>query len=218
MEGIESFQVCLKDICDQAGILAEAAVSLSKSFVTEADRLTRQDGAQRLKVIHAAVIEKLEELRHLESAASYGYSKANLTLSVVGSIAKIIVSATTENQQARKFVNDVFADTDKKQPYGRVMVCVGPRGVPDGVQAVSISELARESNRSESEIISKLRGSEHLLFTEDVFSRLIDRLINDVQEGRLLLPILPDKLSEIQSSSGAKLEEEKPVWVRISPP
>ena len=109
MEGIESFQVCLKDICDQAGILAEAAVSLSKSFETEADRLTRQDGSQRLKVIHAAVIEKLEELRRLESAASYGYSKANLTLSVVGSIAKIIVSATTENQRARKFVNDVFA-------------------------------------------------------------------------------------------------------------
>ncbi len=72
MEGLESFYAYVKSLRHQAGILAEAVVSLSKSFEAEADRLTREDGAQRLKSIHAAVAEELERSRRLESAASYG--------------------------------------------------------------------------------------------------------------------------------------------------
>ena len=99
MEGLESFHTYVKNLCHQAGVLAEAAVSLSESFEMEADRLTREDGAHRLKVIHAAVVEELERSRRLESAASYGYTKANLPFSITGSIVKIIVAATTENQR-----------------------------------------------------------------------------------------------------------------------
>ena len=218
MEGIESFQVYLKDICHQARILAEAAASLNRIFDAEAERLTRQDGVQRLRAIHTVITKELESLKRLESLAHNAAIRARLPFSITGSILKIIVAVTTENQQALKFVNNVFADIDKEIPYGIVMICVGTQGLPYDARVVSISELSRKSKRPESEVISKLREDGHLLFSEEILFRLIDRLINDVQEGRLLLPILPDKLSEIQSSSGAKLEEEKPVWVRISPP
>jgi hypothetical protein len=72
--------------------------------------------------------------------------------------------------------------------------------------------------RSETEVISKLWKDGYLLFSEEAFLRLINKLVIDVQEGRLVLPILPKKLTETQNSSGAELEEKKPVWVRISPP
>jgi esterase/lipase superfamily enzyme len=144
MEGLESFHTYLKSFQHQAGILVEAAASLSKSFEAEADRLTREDGVQRLNAIQAAVAEELERARRLESTASYGYTKANLPFSITGSIVKIIVAASTENQRARNFVNQVFdTSTERKLPYGTVMVCVGPKGLPDDVRVVSISELAR---------------------------------------------------------------------------
>lgn len=100
MEGIESFHAYLKSFQYQAGVLAEVAVSLSKTFQAEANRLTREDGAQCLKAIQAVVAEEMEEARRLESDASYGYTKAILPFSLAGLAAKIIVTATTENQRA----------------------------------------------------------------------------------------------------------------------
>jgi len=167
----------------------------------EADRLTRDDGAQRLKAIQSAVAEELERSRRLESAASYGYSKVNLALSVTGLAAKIILAATTKNQQACNLVDHVF-DTDarKKCPFGTVLVCIGPKGLPDDVETVSISRLARESDQNESDITNKLQQRGCLLFSEKAFSLLIDRLIDGVLEGRLLLPISVEKLSEIKTT------------------
>lgn len=219
MEGLESFHAYVKNLCHQAGILAEAAVSLSKSFQIEADRLTREDGAQRLKAIHAAVVEKLEWSKRLESAASYGYIKASLPFSIAGSIAKIIVAAATENQQACNLVDQVFdMDANKKRPFSTVMVCVGPKGLPDDVRVVSISELARESNRPESAIIQEVRKRGCLVFSQEVFSRLIDKLVIDVREGRSHLPISSEKLLEVGASGYLRLENKKAEWVPYSRP
>ena len=219
MEGLESFHAYLKNLSHQARILAEAAVSLSKSFEAEADRLIREDGAQRLTAIHAAVVEKLEWSKRLEGAASDGYTKASLPFSITGSIVKIIVAASTENQRARNFVNHVFdTDANKKPPYGTVMVCVGPKDMPDDVRVVSISELARESNRSESETIQELRRRGYLMFNQEAFSRLIDKLVIDVREGRLHLPIPIEKLSERVASGYQRLETKRAEWVLYSRP
>ena len=219
MEGLESFHAYLKNLSHQAGILAEAAVSLSKSFEVESDRLTREDGVQRLKVIHAAIVEELDRSRRLEDAARYGSTKANLILSFTGFAAKVIVAATTENQQARNLVDHVFdTSAEKKLPYGTVMVCVGPKGLPDDVRVISISKLARESNRSESETIQELRRRGYLMFNQEAFSRLIDKLVIDVREGRLHLPIPIEKLSERVASSYQRLEAKQAKWVRSPPP
>ncbi len=161
----------------------------------------------------------MERARWLEGAASDGYTKASLSFSITGSIVKIIVAASTENQRARNFVNQVFdIDTHKKRPYGTVMVCVGPKGLPDDVRVVSISELARESKRPEFEIIQELHKGGCLLFNQEAFSRLIDKLIIDVQEGRLHLPISTEKLSEIGTSGYLRLETKRAEWVPYSRP
>lgn len=203
MEGIDTFQAYLKNLHRQTGILTEAAVSLSKSFEAEADRLTCEDEAQRLKAIHAAIMEELDKARRLEDASHNSSIKADLTLSLTGLAARVVMAATTKNQPARNFVNQVFdADADKTRPYGTVIVCVGRRGLPEDVRVVSISKLARESNRSESETIQKLRKGGYLLYSQEMFSRLIEKLVIDVREGRLHLPVSSGKLSEIRHQTG----------------
>jgi len=215
MEGIDSFHVCLKGLRHQAGVLAAAAVSLSASFQAEADRLTREDEAQRLEAIYAVVAEELERSRLLESAASYGYAKGDFILGLGGLAAKAIVSATTKNPRARKLVHSVFDQSASKvRPFGTVMVCVGLKGLPDDVRVVSISELARESNRSEADIVEELRRGGCIVFGQQAFSCLIDKLVMDVREGRLHLPVSSEKLSEVETSSHPRLEAGKSHWVR----
>src|SRR4030042_4520245 len=175
MEGLEPFHAYLNDIQHQAGMMTEAVVSLSQYFEAEAKWLNRQDEVQYLKTIEAAVVKELAWLRQMERAASYGHSRANLDWELAGFAAKLVTSVITENRQMHDFVDNVF-DTSKHNrcPYGMVMVCVGAKGIPDDVQAVSISELARESNRPESEIIHKLQKGGGLLLSQEAFTCLID--------------------------------------------
>ena len=84
------------------------------------------------------------------------------------------------------------------------MVCIGPKGLPDDAKAVSVSQLARDSNRTEPEIVKGLRENGYLVFTEETFSYLIDRLVADVREGKLCLPISREKLADISGLNKPK--------------
>jgi hypothetical protein len=217
MEGIERFHSYIKSLSYQARILAEVAASLNKSFEAEADWLTREDEAKLLETIRVWLTEKLHRAKRQEDSASEGYNKAKTTLSLTGLALKLIVVATIENQRARNFVNHVF-DTSKvkTRPYGKVMICVGEKGLPDDAQVVSISELARKSNRSESEIIQELQKTGNLLFSQGEFSRLIDKLLIDVREGLLHLPLPNEKLAEMIASGYLNLKAERLEWVPYS--
>jgi hypothetical protein len=202
MEGLESFDACLKNLHHQAGILAGAAVSLSESFEAEAERLRREDTAKRLKAIYVTIAQALQWLRFAEDVARHEYTKQNLSFSLAGLVAKVVLAATTKNQQVSNLVGHAFdTDTHEKRPFGTVMVCVGPEGLPTDVRASSISELARKSNRPEYEIIQKLREGGYLLFTQEAFSSLIDKLVMHVREGRLDLPVSSEKLLELSASA-----------------
>jgi hypothetical protein len=120
----------------------------------------------------------------------------------------------SEDKRALAFSNHLLKNLGgKERPFGKVLVSIGPRGLPDDARVVAISESARESNRQEPEVTSELRKSGHLLLSEEAFSRLIGRLITDVQEGRRLLPVPAEKLAEILTSGWVKLEAEKPQWI-----
>ena len=209
MEAVDLFHSSLKDFQHQAGILAETVDSLSESFEAEADRETRDDAVQRLKEIHSAVDKDFEEARSRESVASYAETRVNLPFLIAGSIAKIIMASTTENLPTLKLISQVCDESTAKKPsYGTVMVCVGAKGLPDDVRVVSISGLARQSNFPKSEIIRKLQQNGCLLINQERFARLIDKLVVDIREGLLHLPILAGELlrAETLGLEGKRLE------------
>ena len=214
MAGLDSFYVCLKDLRRQAGVLAVSEVSLSEYFQVEVERLTREDEAERLEALYAAVAQELEQSRQLEGAASYGHAKGDLIVTLGGLAARAILAATTKNPQAWNLARHVFdRDTNKTRPFGTVMACVGPKGLPDDVRVVSISELARESDRSDGDITQELRKGGCLLFSQEAFSRLVDKLVIDVGEGRLRLPVSAEKLLESETPGHPRLETDKSEWV-----
>lgn len=199
MEGLNSYRTCLKDLRHRAKKLASTVRTLSNQFDQEANRLSREDDVSRLKAFRSCIRQRLNEVRWSEEAASYGHTKAGLIFSLGGLAVGGIVKMASKNKKLPAISSLLMRSyTDKQPPFGRVMVCIGPKGLPDDVRIVSISRLARESNRGESEVINGLEEDGCLLLTGEVFSLLIDRLAVKVREGRLLLPIPMEELCEIQ--------------------
>jgi len=197
MEVVKSLHNHLGNLQCQAKKLTETGLALNALFAGEETRLNREDEASSLRTVHRTIVQQLDRVKWSESCASYGDTRANLISSVAGLAARIVVTATTKNQTAWNIVNSVFDTEGHKKPFGTVMVCVGPKGLPDAVRVTSISQLARESHRSEAEIMKKLQDDGYLLFSEEAFSLLIERLIGAVRGGKLGLPVSRDKVVEI---------------------
>ena len=209
MEGLNFLHTHVKNLYHRAKKLTSTGLSLVTLFAEEATRLSREDEASRLRALCFSVRRQLYWAKSNEDAASYGYSQANLIVSLGGLAAGSIIKMVSRNKQLSAFADYLLkSPTNKERPFGLVLICIGPGGLPGDAQVVSISQLAREANRLESGVINKLREHGYLLISENTFSLLIDRLVDDVREGRLLLPISTEKLFEITASSLIRLEAE----------
>lgn len=203
MENLKQFHSQLKNLKAQAKKLTESGLDLNALFDQEEIRLKREDAASSLRAVYHAVVEQLQQLERAEASVKYGHSQVSLILSLSG----VAVSAMGSKSKRLSAIADHLrqTSTDEQQPFGLVTVCVGPKGMPDDVKGVSISQLARESRRPEREVVNKLQDDGYLLFSQEAFSTLIDRLIGDVREGKLRLPISRDRLAKIAGLNKPKL-------------
>jgi hypothetical protein len=210
MEGIKTHHTNLKALHSQARRLTSSALSLVAIFAREVNRLSRRDEASRLKAVCSLIKQQLEQVQRSEDAASYGHSQANMAVSLGGLAVGGLIKMASRNEQLSAFADSLLDGLGKKQsPFGLVLIRIGPKGLPDDVEVVSISRLARESNRDEFEVINQLREGGYLMLGEKVFSPLIDGLIEDVREGRLCLPVSREKLMEFMSSNKLRLRAKK---------
>jgi hypothetical protein len=202
MEGVKSFYEYLWGLRSQAEDLIDVRLGLNALFAEEETRLQREDEASILRAVHGIIAEKLKELRGIEDSARYDNSRTDAISYVTGLVREAIVSKDNRASAIRDYL--VRKETERKQPFGLVMVCIGGKGLPDDARAVSISQSARNSNRLESEIMKALRENGYLVFTEETFSYLIDRLTTDVRQGKLRLPVSRDKLAQIMGFNKPK--------------
>jgi hypothetical protein len=195
MASMKLFHDHLENLKSQAKKLTESGLSLNSIFDQEEIRLKREDEVSSLRAVYRAVVEQLQRLERTEASVELGHSQGNLLFSLGG---LAVVAMVSKNNRLSAMRDYLLRDpTYRQQPFGLVMVCIGPKGLPDDVKAVSISQMAREAGRLESQIINKLREDGYLLFSQEAFSALIDKLTCDVREGKLRLPVLREKLAEI---------------------
>jgi len=159
MASLTTHSTYLKNLLRQARRLTSFAFSLSAIFAEEANRLSREDEASRLRTLYFSIRRQLDWVKSGEDAASYGYSQANLIVSLGGLAVGGMIKMASRNKQLSAFADYLLkSPTNKERPFGLVLICIGPKGLPHDAGVVSISQLARESNREESEIINKLAG------------------------------------------------------------
>ncbi len=194
MESLRSCRDHLKQSHSRAKKLVETGLALDALFAGEETRLRRENEASRLRAVRRSIVEQLQWLRGIEASASAAHTEVNMMRSVVGLAVTAVVSTS---KPLTAFVGRLFDRlNDREKPFGLVMVRVGPNGLPDDVGVVSISQLARQSDRPQPEIVSRLQEEGYLLFSGEAFQFLIDRLLDDVREGKLRLPVSRDELVE----------------------
>jgi hypothetical protein len=188
----------LQDLRQRASELASGVESLAALFEQEATRLKRSDQVARLNTLRSSILQKVERARGEEMAARSGYNKARTEISLI-QLGAGLVMMISENRTMRAISRELLAGSnDRELRYGTVLIRIGLGGVPEDVDVVCISRLARETNREEFAVMNELQKHGHLLFGEKAFSLLIDTLTDEILKGQLNLPLSLEKISQIQ--------------------
>lgn len=199
----------LEDLWQRSSELALAAESLAALFEEGAIRLSRKDQVARLKALRSGILERLERAKGRETAAGTGHSLAS-TVDSLFRLGAGLITMTQENATMQAISRQLLARPTGNEPtFGTVLICVGPGGIPEHVDVVSISRVARESKRDEREVMDTLRAGGNLLFTAEAFSYLIDTLSDGILKGVLILPVSSEKVSQIQGPSLLLLSRKK---------
>ncbi|MBI2858295.1 MAG: hypothetical protein HYX90_04385 [Chloroflexi bacterium] len=198
MAGMTMKDFGLADVRRRANELVSAADSLANLFEEGATLMRRQDQVARLKEFHSAIRQRVEQLRKAERAASTARGAAGLLGSLVWLGAGLITMASEDETMQAVSRQLLDGPPDREHPCGTVVVCVGPGGVPEEVDAVSISSLAREAGKDEGQVRNVLLAHGYSLLNDDVFFRLIDNLAGQILNGKLSLPVSAERLGQLQ--------------------
>ncbi len=199
----------LEKLHQKGSELASSAESLAALFEAELTNLKRKDEVTRLNVLRSTVLQQVERATGEEMAAAYGHSKAEVVTSLF-QLGGGLIAMTSENRTMRAISRELLADSGGREPtYGTVLVRIGPKGLPEDVEVVCISRLARKSKQDESEVMDRLLARGNLLFGEKPFSHLIDRLAGEILKGGLSLPVSTERLSQLQEGRILRLNPPK---------
>ena len=81
--------------------------------------------------------------------------------------------------------------TPQAPPFGKVLVAVGPEGVPGGMKVLNISSMARAEGISELVVERRLATQGNLLLTLKAFEQLVAWLGSELLAGNINLPYHP---------------------------
>ncbi len=209
MADLTSRIVEVKDLQSRAVRLRSTALSLISLFDEEEQRLDRIDKASRLETMRAYIDQQLRQVRHNEASKQYGSDRVDIVSTLSGFAITTALKRVSKGSRLSAFVDRAFESaSSEERPFSNVLVRIGPQGLPDDVRVVSISQLARESKRTETEVVNGLREHGCLLIDEEAFHLLIETLVDDVREGRRRLPISLKELVKIKVSSASGLEDD----------
>ncbi len=210
MADLTSHIIELNNIQHRAKQLTSACSSLSVLLAEEANRLDRHDQIRLLRDLSSSISQQMNEVKQSENISSYAESKVNLTKSWLQFAAGGILKMTSSSQPLQNLADDLLTNPlYEKRSFGKVLVRIGPKGVPEDVEAISISQLARESHREEAQVIKGILSRGYLLLSEEDFSLLITNLMHRIQTGSIMLPVAGNKLGELTTHSQSEWQAMK---------
>ena len=186
----------------QVGEQKAALETLGEVFAQEAKRLCQYEQAQCLRDLRCEVMRRVECIDRMERDAAYRYSDVRLMRGLaafaLGTLRAAVVNSEDPLSVGLRLAK---GDLERKQSYGTVLVVIGPGGVPDDVNVISLSRWARESGRSEARIEAALKAKGYRLMTSQDFSRFMEELESRVLGEMVALPVATSSLAQ-ESADG----------------
>lgn len=178
-----------KDLLQRARKLSSAVESLASLFEQENSRSIRKDQVDRLKILQSSILEKVKRVKAEETSSSLAYNRAPAVGSWTGLFMELI-TMNSEHRTMQAISRQLLSGSgEKKPPFGTTLICIGSRGIPDDVDVVNISRLARNSNEDEWQTKNKLVREGYLLFTTEGFTPFIDKFTDGILKGEISLPV-----------------------------
>ena len=196
METVADFEKWIETMSSELGQQVIAVKRLAIAFTEDDIQLIRYEQVARLRILRSRIMAEVESIKQIESTAQMWASKGVLLNGAVAFAVGNLFMATKGRQDAFDIGAQMAREVlGKKAPFGTVFIVIGKEGIPEDVRAISVSRLARESNRSESEIEVGLRHDGHLLVAPEQFDQFSDGVERAVFDGSLSLPISIDRLN-----------------------
>jgi uncharacterized coiled-coil protein SlyX len=196
MDTADEFSRRLKELQCQLRRQTAVVEELGPVLDQCAKSVLRRDQAVHLHALSTRIMREVDDAQMTEVVASNEFSKRKLRRGALSFAAGALLAAIAGQgdslSRGARLVQPVLG---QKVPFGTVLVAVGKDGLPDDVNVVSLSRLARDSNRSESEISDVLRERGYLLIAPKIFAALVDKLESRVLDGSMSLPVSIGNLS-----------------------
>ena len=156
----------LKDLMVRAGELVSATESLATLFEEEGISLKLGDHVARLQALQADIGKRLESAQSDENTARSSYPAGKFIKLTAWSIAEVFGVESIDTRWNKTSQKLAQPPAKGEPPFGMILVCIGPGGIPEDVHVVSVSRMARESRLKESEVMDSLIAGGSLLFNE----------------------------------------------------
>jgi len=190
MAGLTHYQHLLRAL--RRGVQAQQASleSLERTYQSESVRLSRLDQARRLDELRAQIERDIATIEREESIASHAFNKVHLISGLamlgIGGLHAAVRPKAGAFPLWKGLAENTF---NRTQPFGTILVCIGPGGIPDDVVAIPLSRSARNVGATESVARAHVERQGHTLMTPHQFLIHLDQLKGRVLAGDLTLPV-----------------------------
>lgn len=197
MESLMAYRQRIDGLRCQVKALEEAVRALDNAFAQEAERLRRQEQAQCLDDLRARLTQEIAEIQRAESAASCGFTEGKLISGLMQFAGGSAMAAVLHSKEHPLLVGAKAARNEfsRTKAFKTVVVAVGPKGIPEDVHTVSLSRVARQTGRTESEVRAALESRDYRIMMPGDFLRSLGELRGKVLGGTASLPFTEARFS-----------------------
>jgi len=157
---MSSYCQTIETLCVQTRELVTALKSMAEVFAQEAVRLFRHDQLVCLHSLKARVLHEVDKVQSMETAASYAFTKATLLTGTAKLALGGLVAVVAHSRKVLSVgAHLAHSDLSKNQPFGTVLVAIGPGGLPDDIILIPLSRLSRESGKTEPGVEAALKAA-----------------------------------------------------------
>ena len=132
-------------------------------------------------------MQEVESVKRMESAAQMGSTKGALLGGGIAFTLGSLFAAVSGRKDAFN-IGAMLAQSilNEAVPFGTVHIAIEKGGLPE---VVSVSRLARESSKSESEVVAIFRSNGYLSMTPETFTQVLNKVERGILDGSLSLPL-----------------------------
>ena len=207
---------------------AKALSDIADVLAEEAEKCRRADQARCIDALQNHVLWQVRQLQRAEESARMDFNIARPGRSIAKAIGTGLGAWLSHDMDPFCRGMEVLKkELDKTLPFGNVVVMVGPGKIPQRLEVISLSRMAREGGKSESEIMADLEAKGCRLGKPEIFLTALDKRREDVLSGAVALSLTE---GQIRACLAAEIPEVERVdftaatlldiapWRRLLPP